>query len=264
MRVPLRVRMTLRTSVSIGMVMLLMAAGNADDMDRLQGVWGLTNNHWGGRDHKNGAGTWTIQGDNLTMAYTSTSHGTITLDPARTPGRFERTAAEFPDVKVRGTYRLEGDTLRLYSAMLPRFEPPADLPDEPARGYELEVWKRVDGTRGDGFDGEWKRVAFSLAGKRDVSSMMGEAVMRVRGDTYQITSAARRRCTIKVDPTRSPKHIDLTFEADALRGRHTEARVYRLDGDKLMVWQSAQGRPAEASDAADSKGHFEVFERVKP
>ncbi len=288
MRVPFRVQTTLRTLLSLGMVLVLTAAGKADERDRLQGVWKLTRDHMAGREHKNVAGTWTIQGDNLTMSYTSTSKGTITLDPSKTPGRFERTIAERPDLKVKGTYRLERDTLKLYSAMLHRTEPPTDLPDEPVLGHQLVVWKRVDGTRGDGLDGEWKEVAFFLVGKRDIINRLGESVMRVRGDTYQIKSVSQRRCTIKIDPTQSPKHLDLTFEADALGEKltnrkprpgnlaaltfeadalgekRTNPRVYRLDGDRLTVWQGIQGRPTEVSDAADSDNHFEVFERVKP
>ena len=288
MRMSFRVRMTLRASISLGVVLLLGAAGNADERDRLQGVWKLTKAHMAGRDNKNVAATWTIQGDNLTIAHTSTSQGTITLDPSKTPGRFEWTVPGHPDRKVRGTYRLEGDTLKLYSALLRLNEPPTDLPDEPVLGHQLVVWKRVDGTRGDGLDGEWKRVAFILADKRDIISRLGETVMRVRGDTYQIKSTSQRRGTIKIDPTQSPKHLDLTFEADALGEKLTNSkprpgnlaaltfeadalgekltnpRVYRLDGDRLTVWQGIQGRPTEVSDAADSENHFEVFERVKP
>jgi uncharacterized protein (TIGR03067 family) len=196
------------------------------------------------------------------MTSTGTWRGTITLDPTKTPGRFERTIVDVPESKVKGTYRLEGDTLKLYEPMLSGSEPPVDLPEEPARGYELEVWKRAGETGGAGLDGDWKLAAFLMVGKRDISSMMGERVMRIQGGTCQFRSDSLRRCTIKVDPSQSPKHFDMTFEETALRGRHTQPRVYRLEGDRLTVWQSFRGRPTEVSDAADSEAHFQVFERV--
>jgi uncharacterized protein (TIGR03067 family) len=253
-----------RSLVAAGVAILLIAAGPGDDLDRLQGSWKLVREHSGSKDYKNVTSVWIITGNSLTMRLASSDRGTIKLDPTKKPGRFEMAGADYPDAKVVGTYSLERDTLKLYTRMTSRVEPPTDLPDEPARGYELVTWKRVrpEGNP-EGIDGEWRQVSFLVAARPNLTSRFGEVRIKFRGNSYERRYASERRCEISLDPSKDPKHIDLKFEADVLRGKHTEPQVYRLDGDCLTVWQGLHARPAVASDAPESPQHYQVFERAK-
>lgn len=256
-----KVQAVSRGLLTLGVVAFLVAAGPAEEMERLQGTWNLGNHHHGGRDHKDLAGSWLIKGNAVTITTATARRGTISLDTTKTPGRFEKTDFDYPTVRIRGTFRLDGDTLKLYYPFL-RGEPPVDLPDEPARGYVLEVWKRIGEKEPGGLDGSWRRVALLNAGNRVLS--LGKAVMVVKGTVYAWASESQRNCTIKIDPSKDPKHLDITFENPPFaRGGPSEPWVYRLDGDRLTIWESGiQGRPTEASNAPDSKSNFRVFERL--
>jgi uncharacterized protein (TIGR03067 family) len=251
------------TSLSVGVVALLVAAGPANDLDSLQGAWKLSKDHWGIRGDVNGlTGTWTIQGNGMIWAFTTATRGTIRFDSTKDPGRFER---NFADTTVKGTYRLEGDTLKIYRPTIAtRHAPPVDLPEEPARGYELEIWKRLDKSKGEGVDGDWRRTAYLLAGGRNLISMTGDTKMHIKGDLWESRAEDQRQCSFRIDPTKAPKHLDVTFGGTALRGPHTEPWVYKLEGDRLTVWQPLRTRPTSVSDAADSKDHFWVFDKLKP
>ncbi len=262
MRVFARVQTAIRGLLTLGIIACLVAAGPAEDMERLQGPWNLVNDHYGARDHKDRVGSWVIKGESVTITMGAAVRGTISLDTTKTPGRFEKTDLDIPTVRIKGTFRVDGDTLKLYRPVL-RAEPPVDLPDEPARGYALEVWKRIGEKGPSGLDGSWKQVSYLMSGNREL--IMGEPMMVVKGKVYASANENQRRCTIKIDPSKEPKHLDITFEDSPIgRGATTEPWIYRLDGDRLTVWQSFQGRPTEASDAPDSQSRFQVFERLKP
>jgi uncharacterized protein (TIGR03067 family) len=276
MRSPRRVRMMAPISLAAAAVACSVAAGPAEEMDRLQGSWKLVREHmWSSGDRKVGVGTWVINGNTLTQEYSDTTVGTIKLDPTHMPGRFERTRVtngNEPGSKFVGTYRLEGDTLKFYMASMSRDEPPTDFPEGPASGHHLEVWKRVGRPTGDGLDGEWKAVATYVFGMKNIQLPKQEKIMNVRGGDYRTQIHSRwDNLIIKIDPSKDPKQIDITYVDDPFlnMSTHTSRCVYWLDGDRLTVWEGTvwEGigkRPTEADDGPDSRQRFRVFEKVKP
>jgi uncharacterized protein (TIGR03067 family) len=73
-----------------------------------------------------------------------------------------------------------------------------------------------------------------------------------------------REFSYKLDPTKSPKHIDLIHNEKKLE---TGLGVYKLEGDKLTLCLPAfaknKGRPTELVSKVKSGTLLMVFERVK-
>lgn len=96
---------------------------------------------------------------------------------------------------------------------------------------------------------------------------INNTTIKIRGTDYHgQVSGKRDRITIEIDPSKVPKRLDLTYEDDSPlnRGRYTSHSVYRLDGDRLTVWDASLELPSEPNDAVDSPQRFQVFEKVKP
>jgi uncharacterized protein (TIGR03067 family) len=251
-----------RTLIAIATLSLVVTNDMGDDLARLQGTWKLTRDHWGRRDHQVVGGTmWVVKGDTLTIRSTRTVSGTIRFDPTKKPARFEATYDEFPDAKKSGTYLREGDVLKLYSPNS-RADPPTDLPEKPARGYQLEIWQRIGNSTAGGFEGSWKQVDVILS---ELHYTVGTTIMEIKDNHFTTSVVKSDTCKITIDDSSDPKKVDLIFDSDSksndIEHKRTELRVYRLEGNRLTIWQGLQGRPSNISDAQESENHFQVFEK---
>jgi uncharacterized protein (TIGR03067 family) len=119
----------------------------------------------------------------------------------------------------------------------------------------------------DKFEGTWKMESFMMDGKPSPSKDFADFKMTLKGDTFTTEGAEGKSSgTYKIDPTKKPKTLDITFSTGANDGV-TMLGVYELDGDTYKVClPTAPGaeRPKELASKEGSGLVFEVFKRIKP
>lgn len=247
----------------------LAAPDKEQDLARLQGTWECVREHLANKDlpyiGREWTRRWTIKGKTITMTDAGTIRGTVRLDPTRSPGRYEWTNAAAQGAKSEGIYTLDGDTFRrCFVAPLSRAELPAVFPDKSDPRYAMDVWKRRDGAKGDGLEGTWDQVDFSVGAYHEGKEDLQVRTMTVKGDEYSIRSQKVAHGTITLDSSVTPKQIDILYTNMKLKGEINRG-VYRLDGPRLTIAGSIRmKRPDKIPDNPEGDGHFEVFEKVEP
>jgi uncharacterized protein (TIGR03067 family) len=119
----------------------------------------------------------------------------------------------------------------------------------------------------DKFEGTWKMESFTVDGKPTPIETFAEFRMTLKGENFTtVTAEGKTNGTYKIDPSKSPKTIDITFTGGQLDGL-TMLGVYELDGDTYKVCLPAGGgkeRPKELASKPGSGLVLEVLKRVKP
>jgi uncharacterized protein (TIGR03067 family) len=119
----------------------------------------------------------------------------------------------------------------------------------------------------DKFEGTWKMESFTMDGKPAPIETFAEFRMTLKGENFTtVMPEEKTNGTYKVDPSKSPKTIDITFTGGQRDGQ-TMLGVYKLDGDTYTVCLPAGGgkeRPTELASKPGSGLVLEVFKRVKP
>ncbi len=111
-------------------------------------------------------------------------------------------------------------------------------------------------------EGKWQFRNFVLDGK----TIEFGATWQFKGETVaESIGTPRRSGTVKVDPDRKPKEIDVNFTRSEGGGQKGLFKgVYELDGDKLTICVGTDGKRAtELESKADSKTMLIVFQRSK-
>jgi uncharacterized protein (TIGR03067 family) len=131
----------------------------------------------------------------------------------------------------------------------------ADLSKLNAKDKELEP-----------FQGTWKLAAFEVEGKQLDIDDFKETRLTVKGDAFTMTTAAATyKGTFKIDGTKKPKTMDMTFTDGPEKGK-TSLGIYEIDGDawKICIGLTGKERPKEFTTKADSGHALEVLKREKP
>jgi uncharacterized protein (TIGR03067 family) len=119
----------------------------------------------------------------------------------------------------------------------------------------------------DKFEGTWKMESFTMDGKPAPIETFAAFRMTLKGENFSTVAAEEKsNGTYKVDPSKSPKTIDITFTGGQLDGL-TMLGVYELDGDTYTVCLPpgrGSERPKELASKPGSGLVLEVFKRVKP
>jgi uncharacterized protein (TIGR03067 family) len=119
----------------------------------------------------------------------------------------------------------------------------------------------------DKFEGTWKMESFTVDGKPTPIETFAEFRMTLKGENFTtVTAEGKTNGTYKVDPSKSPKTIDITFTGGPLDGL-TMLGVYKLDGDTYTVCLPAGGGKERAKELDSKPGSglvLEVLKRVKP
>ena len=119
----------------------------------------------------------------------------------------------------------------------------------------------------DKFEGTWKMESFTVDGKPTPIENFAEFRMTLKGESFTTVSAeGKTNGTYKVDPSKSPKTIDITFTGGPLDGV-TMLGVYKLEGDTYTVCLPAGGSKERAKELDSKPGSgrvLEVLTRVKP
>ena len=110
-------------------------------------------------------------------------------------------------------------------------------------------------------EGKWQFKDFMLDGKK----IDFGAVWQFKGETVVETIGVPRRSgTLKVEPGKSPKEIDVNFTKSNGGMTGLFRGVYELEGDKLTVCLGTDGkRPEKLESPAESKTMLIVFQRGK-
>jgi uncharacterized protein (TIGR03067 family) len=115
------------------------------------------------------------------------------------------------------------------------------------------------------FQGSWARAAATTNGKEATEAELKGVVLTLKGDEYTLKIGDQvRKGTFKVDPSKTPKQLDIIAAEGPNKGKTLPA-IYELDGDTLRycVAQPDKPRPTEFSAKADSGLSLYVYKRQK-
>lgn len=111
--------------------------------------------------------------------------------------------------------------------------------------------------------GTWNISAATLAARDHIDDFAGMKLV-VKGTDYTITLPGNNdKGAIKLDASKSPKHIDLTTQKDGpFKGRNL-AGIYKLDGDTVVLCLNSEKpeRPAKFEAPAKTPLVLLTFKR---
>jgi uncharacterized protein (TIGR03067 family) len=117
----------------------------------------------------------------------------------------------------------------------------------------------------DKLQGEWTIVSEEQFGKKLPGAKIERYTLTIKGDQWTMALAEDKiTMTLKIDPSKDPKTIDLTFK---LRGKQmVSLGIYKLEGGTLTVCRSLTTpdpqRPKEFK-TTEKDGMLVVYKRVK-
>lgn len=115
--------------------------------------------------------------------------------------------------------------------------------------------------------GVWLAQSMEADGKRALAEVFGRMRFTFRFDKLYIVGNfnddREEECAYKVDPTKSPKHLDITFTKED----KTVLAIYEVKGDELKICLrrgiSSEGRPTEFATKPDSQLVLLVLKKQK-
>jgi len=133
---------------------------------------------------------------------------------------------------------------------------PDELRDDDAAKKDLE---KVQGT--------WTMAALEVDGKPVPEEKLKSSMLTIKGDKYIIKIKDETHETIiKLDPTKKPKEIDMTFTEGANKDKVLKG-IYELDGDKFKICRALlpdKDRPTEFGTWPDTGVFLVTWKRQAP
>jgi uncharacterized protein (TIGR03067 family) len=114
------------------------------------------------------------------------------------------------------------------------------------------------------FQGKWATVSVTV--NAQVEDEIKNRFMAIKGEkaTFLYKDKERGTGSLKIDPSKSPAHIDFTYEDGPAKGK-TLKGIYKFEGDTLTVCYGGFGkdRPSEFASKAGSESILAVQKRAK-
>ena len=114
--------------------------------------------------------------------------------------------------------------------------------------------------------GSWRLVAGEIGGQKMTAEELKKAKLVFNGDRYTVRrgSGPTVAGTVKLNPTKNPKSIDIT-DSDGLYKGKTLLGIYALKGDELKecFTPPGGGRPAKFAAEAGTSEFLHVWKHVK-
>jgi uncharacterized protein (TIGR03067 family) len=116
------------------------------------------------------------------------------------------------------------------------------------------------------FQGNWTIESSETGGMAVPPDQLKEFILTFEGDKHTLKYGDKvfQVGTQKIDPSKSPKTIDVTLTEGASKGT-VMLGIYEIDGDTLKVCFDPEGkkRPTELKSSAGSPNFVNVHKRVK-
>jgi uncharacterized protein (TIGR03067 family) len=116
------------------------------------------------------------------------------------------------------------------------------------------------------FQGTWTFESSEAGGEKLAAADLKELVLTFEGDKHTVKKGSEviQAGTQKLDPSKSPKAIDVTITEGPFKGM-VMLGIYEFDGDTLKVCFDPQGktRPTEFKSPAGSGNFVNVHKRAK-
>ena len=116
------------------------------------------------------------------------------------------------------------------------------------------------------FQGVWTFESSEAGGKELPAGELKGLILTFEGDKHTVKKGDEvvQVGTQKIDPSKSPKTIDVTMTEGPNKGA-VMLGIYEIDGDTLKVCFDPQGkrRPTECKSAPGSQNFVNVHKRVK-
>jgi uncharacterized protein (TIGR03067 family) len=116
------------------------------------------------------------------------------------------------------------------------------------------------------FEGTWRFSSVEVEGKTLPIEAFKETTLVLKGDRFDHTEGGQTtHGSFKVDPTVTPKTIDITF-SDGPEAGKSVLGIYELEGDtyKVCIGMDGKSRPTEFASKAGSGVALEVLKRDPP
>jgi uncharacterized protein (TIGR03067 family) len=203
---------------------------------------------------------------------------TFKLDATKKPKAIDFTYASgfLKGKTIKGIYKIEGDDLTICRGLNPENERPQEFAAPTGSGLLLVVWKRSKTVGADRikavrdelnrFEATWKFVSIDVEGRKIPAERFGEDRLVLKRKQFTTTVGGNTtEGTFKIDPTLTPKTIDITF-TDGPGKDKTQKGIYELDGDTQKICWAAPGKPRPTEFEAKPKSGriLQVLEKVKP
>lgn len=118
----------------------------------------------------------------------------------------------------------------------------------------------------EAIQGTWRIVSFIFDGQPRAEDTYKDLRLEIKGDKYLITEGGETASrTFKLDPTKKPKTMDVTYDDGPNKGKTNHA-IYALEGDSLTICRHQQPEmesPKEFASKASSERALIKWKRVK-
>ncbi len=190
--------------------------------------------------------------------------GQVKLDPTKSPKALDLTLGSGPNQgkTLLGVYELDAENYRgcLAAPGKPR---PATMTPEPNSGQQAFAFRRIEdagetpgATRAElkRFEGTWSYSSVVADGKPAPEESLKASRLILKGDRFTMTTReSTHKGTYAVDPTVTPRTIDVTFTEGPRAGK-TIKGIYDLDGDTCKVCMPLDDRPRPTEFASKAWG----------
>jgi uncharacterized protein (TIGR03067 family) len=208
----------------------------------------------------------------------SIAAATINVDSSKTPHsiNFTYTAGPQKGQTLKGIYKIDGNKLTICHCLIERADRPTEFAAPSSTNRSLVVWKRAKTpTSGNTkaieqdrkwFEGTWRFVSIEVEGTPIPAKLFEEGLLTLKGKRFECAVAGTRTHGVfKIDPTPTPKTIDLTFSSGPGKDK-TQKGIYQLEGDtqKICFARGDQARPTEFTSKPGSGQMIQVLKREKP